>query len=480
MPTSEDGAYRSGGGAASSQAHYDDMLTSARLLDAAGDDARSVASDLTMTIARLPATGALLSPGTAVEISERTVALTIGSRGLLVLCADLEVVARGVRLAVRYYRTRDAAVADALSAYHFGVAVPHVTNAVGVAAAVATAQTYRDYALASLRDPAHPHIDAVTAYEHHFTAVISRTVYDDPSLTDDTVRSARLVTYVLRGRGGDFDHQVGAILGVATSYGYLLDSRKLTVTAVGSHTSADPRLTGSIGSLLGEEARTEGAGNPRRSRLSVHRRIDAQGRGHWVVDVPGTEDWGVKMPPNPSDATANVRSMAGLPSSLYPAIGTAVAAAMKAQGVRPGAEPVMLVGHSQGGIVAARLARNPQFRTRFRVTHLITVAAPASRIAIPTSVQALSIEHTSDPVPRLDGTEEPDTVNRTRIRIDPTSLMPPDDHDPLDQHRTDRYTESARRYLGRDSTDPLVKRWYAGTEGFMDGTDIRYDYDLSR
>lgn len=477
---SGDGAYRSGGGAASTEAHYDDMLTSARLLDTAGDAARALSTDLTITIARLPVTGAVLSPGTAVRIGERTVALTIGSHGLLVLCADLEVLARAVRLAVHYYRTRDTAVADALSAYQFGVAVPHVAWAVGVAAGSATALTYRDYSLATLRDPAHPRIDTITAYERHFTAVISRLAYDDPSLTDDAVRSARIVAYLADGGHGGFDRQVGAILGMATAYGYLLDTRKLTVTAVGSHTSADPRSTGSIGSLLGEEARTEGAGNPRRSRLSVHRRIDAQGRGHWVIDVPGTEDWGAKMPPNPSDATANARSMAGLPSTLYPAISTAVAAAMKAQGVRPGAEPVMLVGHSQGGIVAARLAQNPQFRTRFRVTHLMTVAAPASRIAIPTSVQALSIEHTSDAVPRLDGTEEPDTFNRTRIRIDPTSLMPPDDHDPLDQHRTDRYTESARRYLGRDSTDPLVRRWYAGTEGFMDGTDIRYDYDLSR
>ncbi|MBO1754765.1 alpha/beta fold hydrolase [Allobranchiibius sp. CTAmp26] len=480
MTTSEDGAYRSSGGAASMQAHYDDMLTSARLLDAAGDTARSLSSDLTMAIARLPVAGALLSPGTAVGIGERTVALTIGSQGLFVLCADLEVMARGVRLAVHYYRTRDIAVADALTAYRFGVAVPHVMYDVGVAAGAATALTYCDYSLAVLRDPAHPRIHTVTAYERHFTVAISRIVYDDPSLTDDTVRSARIVAYLLRDGGGGFDGQVAAILGVATAHGYLLDTKKLTVTPAGTHTITGPRARGDISTLLRDEARTERAGNARRSRLSVHRRIDAGGRGHWVVDIPGTEDWGAKMPSNPSDASANVRSIAGAPSTLYPAISSAVAAAMKAQGVPPGTEPVMLVGHSQGGIVAARLAQNPQFRTRFRVTHLLTVAAPESRIAVPTSVQALSIEHTADVVPRLDAAGEPDAVNRTRIRIDPRSLMRPGDHDPLDQHYTVLYAASARRYLGRDSADPLVRRWYAGTEGFMDGTDTRYDYDLSR
>ncbi|MBO1765378.1 alpha/beta fold hydrolase [Allobranchiibius sp. GilTou38] len=479
MSASGDGAYRSGGGAASTHAHYDDMLTSARLLDTAGDHARALSTDLTMTIARLPVTGTLMSPGTAVQIGERTVALTIGPHGLVVLCADLELMARGVRLSVDYYRTRDAAVADALTAYHFGVALPHVVSAVGSAAGAAAALTYRDYSLATLRDPAHPRIDPVTAYERCFTSAISRAAYDDPSLTDDAVRSARLVAYVLGDRG-DFDHQVAAILGIATAHGYLLDSTKLTVTAAGTHTSAGPRTKGSIGTLVADDAWAERAGNARRSLLSVHCRIDAQGRGHWVVDLPGTQNWGVKMPRDPSDATANVRSLADVPSSLYPAISAALAAAMRAQGVTPGSEPVMLVGHSQGGIVAARLAQNSQFRTRFRVTRLITVAAPTSRIAVPGSVRALSIEHTSDLVPRLDAAGEPDAVNRTYIRIDPRSRMRPGDHDPIVQHDPDLYADSARRDLGRDSTDPLVKRWYAETEGFMDGTDVRYDYKLHR
>ena len=480
IAASQDPPYRSSGGAASTEAHYDDMLTSARLLDAAGDAARALATDLTTTIARLPIAGTLMSPGTALRIDEQAVSLTLGSRGLLALCADLEVIARGLRLAVHYYRTRDAGVADALSAYHFGVAVPHVTSAVAVAVGAATARTYADFCIAQLRDPAHPRLDTVAAYERHFTAAISTILDADPALTDDAVRSLRLLAYAVPGGGGDFERQIATIMGLAGVGGLLLDTTRLTVTAVGSRTSAKPVTGGTIGGLLADEARVERSGNQRRSRVSVHRRVDARNRGHWVVDLPGTEDWSVRMPPNPSDTGADVRGMAGLPSSLYPAISAALAAAMKAQEVTPGTEPVMLVGHSLGGIVAARLAQNPQFRTRFRVTHLITIAAPTSRIAVPPSVRALSIEHTGDVVPRLDATEDPDTVNRTRIRIDPSPQIQPGDRNPIHQHRTRLYAESARRYLGRDNADPLVRRWYADTEGFMDGTDIRYDYDLHR
>lgn len=479
MTSHGDGAVTISGGAGSTEAHYDDMLTSARLVDTAGDSARSLNSDLVRAITSLPPTGVVMSPGSAVQIAAQSADLTIGSRSLIALSLELEVMARGVRLSVQYYQAKDAAVAGTMTAIRFTVAIPHVADAIARCAVNAAAPTVLDYAAARLKDPMNPKIDPLTAYRKYFLASIAVRAHDDPSLTDDTVRSARMIAALTFTKDNTFEGQVAALLSIATRHGYLLDSKKLTVTAAGVTTTIQSKK-GSIGTLVNDEATTEGAGNTSRSQLRVHRRVDPQGHGHWVVDVPGTEEWDLKMPLNPSDAAANVRSIAGRESTLYPAISTALAEAMKKSGINPGTEPVMLIGHSQGGIVAARLAANPQFRTRYNVTHLLTVASPESRVKIPRSVQALSIEHNSDPVPRLDAIGRTDALNRTRAVINPTTEMKPGDKNPLSQHGTKLYAKTAEKQLGRDNDDPLLRRWYADTEGFMNGTDTRYDFNLGR
>lgn len=479
MPSGRDGAITITGGAGSSEAHYDDMLTSARLVDAAGDSARSLNSDLIRAMAGLPAAGIAMSPGSAVHLAAQSAELTIGSHGLIALGLELEVMARGIRLSVQYYQVKDATIAETMTAIRFTVAIPHIADAMTGCVLNAAAPTVRDYATARLKDPLNPKVDPLKAYQKYFLTSLAGRVHDDPSLTDDTIRSARIIAALTFSKDNTFEGQAAALLGIATRHGYLLDSKKLTVTDAGVTTTDQPRRD-NIGTLLGDEAKTEGAGNAHWSQVRVHRRVDPQGLGHWVIDVPGTEEWDPKMPPNPSDATANVRSMAGRNSTLYAAIGTALTAAMRKSGITPGTEPVMLVGHSQGGIVAARLAANPQFRTRFNITHLLTVASPESRIRIPKSVQALSIEHRADPVPRLDTIGRTDGVNRTRAFVDPASQMRPGDKNPLSQHDGKLYAKTAEKHLGRDNDDPLLRRWYADTEGFMNGTDTRYDFDVSR
>lgn len=58
--------------------------------------------------------------------------------------------------------------------------------------------------------------------------------------------------------------------------------------------------------------------------------------------------------------------------------------------------------------------------------------------------------------------------------------MKPGDKNPLSQHGTMLYAKTAEKQLGRDNDDPLLRRSYADTEGFMNGTDTRYDFNLSR
>lgn len=477
-PPGADPAVTITGGPKSTEADYTDMLTSAKLVDSGGSAARTLSADLARVVSALPATAAILSPVTAAHVAVEAVAVTLGPHGLVTLSLQLETLARGLRLSVRLYQAQDAAVAASMSAFHFATAPAHTAGVLAIVASGAAHQTMFDATLGVVRHPGRAPINPFSAFRQHFTTNLDTAARIDPAFTEDAIRSARIAAWAaFPAAGSSFESQVGSILAVSTRFGVLEDSTPVKVSPAGV-TDVHPPPASSIGGLVTVEAQTESAGNKDRSRLTVDHRVDAQGRGHWVVNVPGTQAWGMGMPPNPSDATANLRSLAGRESSLYPAVTTAVTAAMRKAGVKPGSEPVMLVGHSQGGIVASRLASNAQFRTRFKVTHVLTVASPESRIKTPTSVQALSIEHRADPVPRLDTSTGPNTSNRTRAYLDPRSMMP--GKGAIDQHTGQRYAETSTTHLGRNNTDPALRRWYSQTEGFMAGTDTRYAYNLSR
>jgi pimeloyl-ACP methyl ester carboxylesterase len=90
--------------------------------------------------------------------------------------------------------------------------------------------------------------------------------------------------------------------------------------------------------------------------------------------------------------------------------------ALNKAGVRPG-DPVMLVGHSLGGMVAVNLARDAVRSKRYNVTHVVTAGAPiGSTVAdVPGSVNVLALENARDIVPHLDGVTNPDRANVTTV-----------------------------------------------------------------
>ena len=69
---------------------------------------------------------------------------------------------------------------------------------------------------------------------------------------------------------------------------------------------------------------------------------------------------------------------------------------------------VMLVGHSEGGIVAVDAARDAAASGRFRITHVVTAGSPVGDLAgeLPTTVQLLALENTADVVPALDNARQ--------------------------------------------------------------------------
>ncbi|KAA1427220.1 lipase family protein [Nocardioides antri] len=85
--------------------------------------------------------------------------------------------------------------------------------------------------------------------------------------------------------------------------------------------------------------------------------------------------------------------------------------------VPPGAE-INFIGHSQGGIVAARLAEaiaNGETDVQGNVNAVLTAGSPVDDIELPEDVQMVSLVNEYDIVPRLDGEAYGDKSNHTSI-----------------------------------------------------------------
>ena len=143
------------------------------------------------------------------------------------------------------------------------------------------------------------------------------------------------------------------------------------------------------------------------------------GEPSYIVQVPPTEADLSDVPGayggqgNSRDWASNLRLVAG----QHPAAMDDVRAAMQEAGVPPGAD-VMIVGHSQGGIVANHLAADPTFNSTsgepgtYDVTHTFSVGSPVQTV-VPAqgSTQSVNVGHegglsaagiSGDLVPTLD------------------------------------------------------------------------------
>ncbi|MGC4175416.1 hypothetical protein [Demequina sp.] len=146
--------------------------------------------------------------------------------------------------------------------------------------------------------------------------------------------------------------------------------------------------------------------------IRIERWTDQSDVTHRIVYLPGTEDW-LFWDGNPVDVEADLALMA----RQMPQMADLVAAALVADGADPN-EPVLLAGHSLGGILATALAANPDFTRRFNVRALVTAGSPVGRITVPSTVSALHLEGTRDIVPGLDGKPNPDTPTRVTVHHD--------------------------------------------------------------
>ncbi|MFP3464565.1 hypothetical protein [Leifsonia sp. SIMBA_070] len=129
--------------------------------------------------------------------------------------------------------------------------------------------------------------------------------------------------------------------------------------------------------------------------------IGGEGGRRWMVQFASTKSWHPRAGAAPNDLTADLLIGGG----VEPTVSRAALDTMRDAGVRPG-EPVMLAGFSLGGMVAAQVAASAT-AAGFAVTHLLVAGSPLGRIAVPASVGVLALEHVLDPVPRVEGRENP-------------------------------------------------------------------------
>ncbi len=163
-----------------------------------------------------------------------------------------------------------------------------------------------------------------------------------------------------------------------------------------------------------------------------------------VVYLPGTDD--IAATPWSQDGDAR-----DLPADLHVIAGdhTTYAAgieqAMREAGIGPH-DPVLLVGHSLGGMEAASLVAHG---SGFDVTHVVTAGSPIGGVpGYPPGTHVLSLENRGDVVPLLDGRDNADSLQQVTVQFD--------DHETsiIGNHDLRHYVHGAAAVDA--STDPSV------------------------
>ena len=143
--------------------------------------------------------------------------------------------------------------------------------------------------------------------------------------------------------------------------------------------------------------------------------LDGGGKRRVIVDITGTKTADPLPHKDVTGLLTDGKALVGQ-STTYEA---GVLAALRRAGVRR-EDDVMLVGHSEGGMVAATAARDASASGEFTVTHVITAGSPLGLIAaqVPKHVKLLALENAHDVVPHLDGVANPDRRNITTVTGD--------------------------------------------------------------
>lgn len=448
------------GGAGGTQALLDDLALAARRIEGAGEQT-SAARAHVLRVGQAVGDTEHLSPVTAGAASAEVDALTQGEGGLRACVDRLEALAVRVRRAATLYALADLDVRDVVSR----VAVAHAgaigeagplawgPRALMILTAMPSVLVGGGAAWALGHPPTAPQLELLVAQVSAFGVAALPGRHATPArsvpATAGLIDTLQRIVYRLRG----------------------LEPPRLTVAQVvlpaGSGSPLAPPAPRGLGDVVTQIHHLYPTAGGPPGAVAVQRLDHADGRRTWVVAVPGTQDFRVGER-NPLAMESNFRLMARRQN----ATATLVEQAMRKAGVAPG-EPVLLAGHSQGGMGVMAVAADPALRRRFAITSVLTVGAPVGQQPLPAQVQALHVEHLHDYVPAADGRRNPDAANRTTAVVDlsrsPSAEVRAAALRPAQAHSAAQYASTVDGVTSID--DPSVAGFNASAERVLgDGT----------
>lgn len=488
---------RVSGGAGGLTARFEDMLSYADVLDTAGDDLRATSGDLgRMLLDQDLAEALVLCPGEVAEAEAKLALAATGPDGALWTSGELEATARLVRFSVDTYREVDQRLSELADlgwdvagfGLGYGMTVPLVAAAVPVAGG----HLLLDQVNPELAD----RLTGATLEE------VQETIYENPWLEEALTRLAPGLVQggafslasllgpqgqalLVAASGGewpttDYHDALSGLVNLGGLFGLLQDQGRYTVAEAGAPT---PLIRLDAEHLVGTIFEQQGVLSAQSGELAHVQVIELDGDPpSYIVQIPGTQTPALAHGQNPLDMDSNTNLMQRNGASPSPLIAQEVLEAMSRAGI-PADAPVMLTGHSQGGIIAAQIASDDMAQSRFTITSIVTGGSPIARFPIPDDVSVLSLEHDQDIIAKLDGSDNPDEPNWVTVQRHLTgaegAVGGTSSPSLAGAHSTANY--SATGALIDSSTDETIDRWRRENAEFLsgDGTGTAQQYVIS-
>jgi hypothetical protein len=409
------------GGSNGIEAHSQEMMAVAHALARAARDFGVQSLHLHACLLDPPLlASAALDPGGAARFELALLAALDGRHGLTWLAADCELLDSGLRGAVAIYRCADEVDARIVPALRGVVELP-----VGVRHAL-------------------PALD-----QGHFGTAINEFLSTDPYLGDAVID---LVTDFWRNQA------LTNAVAVWPDGRPQVNARADDDSPTGRN---PPRNLRDVMAALAVRNNAATTGGDIDVRIITTAMPSGQSVRHVIVDIPGTKNWSPLPGRDVTSLGTNARGLAGATTTYE----LGVLEAMRQAGVSAD-DDVMLVGHSEGGMIAINAARDAVVSGAFHVSHVVTAGSPIGRLSVPPSVQVLAQENEGDVIPHCDGALNTDRTNITTVTVHRNH------RDVLDNH------DIEKSYLpGTDdidaSTDPSIRDYLSALDGFLGGDRVQ-------
>ncbi len=164
-------------------------------------------------------------------------------------------------------------------------------------------------------------------------------------------------------------------------------------TSIAVHKSVSSPDVAARGAYSPDEVISDiGAAEKKSSSVEIRKIVQPDGDVSYIVYVPGVQLGKPKS--DPFDMAAAEAAYTGSSTNVT----RLVEEAMRQAGIGPN-DPVMLAGHSLGGLTVGNLAADPDFRSHYDVQAVLSVGANISTDSIPKDIAVTQVNNTAgDPI----------------------------------------------------------------------------------